>query len=93
MFSAPLGLVINEDTLGIMIPIIALIIPIVAILTKHQQQMAALMHQGQPMDERRLQELQYQIDDLRRQLAVCQAALPSPGRPQLAETPPPTPGQ
>lgn len=46
----PFGLVINEGILGVMIPIIALIIPIVAILTKHQMKMAALIH-GKTIDE------------------------------------------
>ena len=35
--------------LGVMIPIIALIIPIVAILSKHQMKMAALIH-GRTID-------------------------------------------
>ena len=35
-----------EEILPIFIPIIALIIPVVAILTKHQQKMAELMRQS-----------------------------------------------
>jgi hypothetical protein len=46
----PFGFFVNEGTLGVMIPIIALIIPIVAILTKHQMKMAALIH-GKTIDE------------------------------------------
>ena len=40
----------GPDQLGVLIPIIALIIPVVAILTKHQMKMAALIH-GRTIDE------------------------------------------
>lgn len=36
----------SADTLALLIPITALMIPIVAILTKHQQQMAEMYHRG-----------------------------------------------
>ncbi len=40
-----------EDVLPFAIPIIIFMIPIIAILTRHQQRMAELMHQRQPVDD------------------------------------------
>ncbi len=42
--------VFDPSMLGVLIPIIALIIPIVAILTKHQMNMAQIIH-GRPLNE------------------------------------------
>jgi len=42
--------VFDAGTLGVFIPIVALIIPIVAILTKHQMNMAQIIH-GRPLNE------------------------------------------
>ena len=38
------GQLIGPDTLALMIPIVGIMIPIVAILTKHQQRMAEIIH-------------------------------------------------
>lgn len=43
----PLAELFDAGTLALLIPIIALTVPIVAILTKHQQRMAELIHGGQ----------------------------------------------
>ena len=40
----------GPETIGVLIPIFALIIPIVAILTKHQMNMAQIIH-GRPLNE------------------------------------------
>ena len=40
----------GPDELGVLIPIIALLIPIVVILTRHQMRMAALIH-GRTIDQ------------------------------------------
>jgi hypothetical protein len=37
---------LSTSQLGVLIPIIALCIPIVAILVKHQREMAEIMHRG-----------------------------------------------
>ena len=41
---------LSEGQLGVMIPIVALLIPIVVILTKHQTKMAAIIH-GRAIDQ------------------------------------------
>ena len=40
----PIAAFPGPDQLGVLIPIVALLIPIVAILTKHQIKMAAIIH-------------------------------------------------
>jgi hypothetical protein len=45
----PMPLASMEGTIGVLIPVFALLIPIVAILTKHQMKMAALIH-GRTVD-------------------------------------------
>lgn len=69
-----------EGILGVMIPVIALIIPIVAILTKHQMNMAQIIHgrplneanQGVPIlnDQSQLQEEVRQLRELMHQQAI-----------------------
>ena len=53
-----------ENILGIMIPIIALTIPIVAILVSHQQKMAQMIH-GSPEGNNQLGQ---QLHDLQQEL-------------------------
>lgn len=89
----------NEGTIALMIPIIALVIPIVAILTKHQKEMAALLNSPQPQqlqqgNPAQTAEMQRQIEELKRQLAIVQSQLPTPqGLNALNVAPPSVPGQ
>ena len=65
------------------IPFIAVMsIPIVAILTRHQREMAKLLNHGAP-DQQVLADMQRQINDLRTQLAATQAMLPQLVQSQL----------
>lgn len=87
----------EPETLGIMIPIVALLIPIVAILTRHQRSMAELIHgshhaqQGQAASAE-LQALRAEVSALREtvnMMIVQRDGLPSNGlNPQLGNTPP-----
>lgn len=71
----------NPDTLALLVPIIALVIPIVAILTKHQREMANLLHVRQ-MEALQLQQsggtevasLRQEVSDLR-QLVMQQTMM------------------
>jgi hypothetical protein len=63
-----------DDIIGVMIPIFALMIPIVVILTRHQQKMAELMH-GQYQNQlpnAETDELRRQVSELR-QLVMQQS--------------------
>jgi hypothetical protein len=44
--SLPIAFDLGPETFGLAVPIIIFLIPIVAILTKHQQKMAEIMHSG-----------------------------------------------
>ena len=46
----PIAAFPGPDQLGVLIPIVALIIPIVVVLTKHQLRMAAIIH-GRTVDQ------------------------------------------
>ena len=76
-----------EGVMALMIPILGLSIPIVAILTKHQRDMAQLLHGGGGVQQA-LADLQQQVNDLRMQLAATQAQLPSNTRSALPPDPP-----
>lgn len=66
----------NPAILGVMIPIIALLIPIVAIFTKHQKDMAMLMRDNQnqgmnnvmPQVMHELQALRAEVSTMKQQL-------------------------
>jgi len=67
---------LNPATLGVMIPIIAMMIPIVAILSKHQREMALMMRQDQsngmnnvlPQIMHELQSLRSEVTSMKQQL-------------------------
>jgi len=67
---------LNPATLGVMIPIIAMMIPIVAILSKHQREMALMMRQDQsnglnsvlPQIMHELQSLRAEVTSMKQQL-------------------------
>lgn len=55
-----------EDLLGVLIGLVALLIPIVAILTRHQQRMAELLRGSQPqLQNDQVEQLRREISDLR----------------------------
>ncbi|MEQ1821006.1 MAG: hypothetical protein ABL949_00680 [Fimbriimonadaceae bacterium] len=54
----------NPEIIAVMIPIVALFIPIVVVLTKHQQRMAELIHGGQK-DNQQFAILHYEIQELK----------------------------
>lgn len=55
------------ENVAIMIPILALLIPVVAILTKHQQRMAELIHGGEQnrQSSQEMHALRHEIAELR----------------------------
>ncbi|CAN1515775.1 hypothetical protein MCEMSE15_00928 [Fimbriimonadaceae bacterium] len=55
------------ENVAIMIPILALLIPVVAILTKHQQRMAELIHGGEQnrQSSQEMLALRHEIAELR----------------------------
>jgi hypothetical protein len=57
----------GPDTLAIFIPIVALMIPIVAILTKHQRAMAEMIYSKslQPQFNPEVQALRQEVQDLK----------------------------
>ncbi len=56
-----------------LIPITALMIPIVAILTQHQRRMAEIMHQNRPQSQHEIAELRREVSQLKE--IVTQQAL------------------
>jgi hypothetical protein len=60
----PMAAFFEPASLGIMIPIICMLIPIVAILTRHQQRMAEIIHANRPQNTPDRAE----IDSLRREI-------------------------
>jgi hypothetical protein len=75
----------NPPVIALMIPVIALMIPIVAILTRHQRDMALLVHGNQLPQDGRVEDLQRQVNELR-QLAAQQAYMLDDLRKQLPST-------
>jgi guanylate kinase len=75
--------------LGIMIPIIALCIPIVAILTAHQRKMAELIHsrQGENVDalRGRLAQMEMEMQEMRDRVNTAAIANDRPQRPAPIE--------
>lgn len=66
----------SPGVIALMIPLVIFSIPIVALLAWHQQRMAVLLqHKG--IDPLEFQQLQFRVEELSRQLAICQAALPA----------------
>lgn len=83
-----------EELIGIIGTVMALGIPIVAILTSHQRKMAEILNPNRSeMQGQMAGELQRQINELRQQIAVLQAQLPQPTVSQTYShlQPPPTP--
>ncbi len=65
-----LGFIIDAGMLGVCIPIVALMIPIVAILVNHQQRMATIIHgsQAQNVNDPKIDALQEQVSQLQQQM-------------------------
>ena len=87
----------EPETLFILIPIVALLIPIVSILTRHQRSMAELIHGSHHAQQSQAaaaetQELRAEMASLRESvntMIVQRDGLPSNGlNPQLGNTPP-----
>lgn len=87
---------LEPETLGVMIPIVALLIPIVAILTRHQRSMAELIHGSHHAQQNQaaaseIQALRAEMASLRESvntMIVMRDGLPSNGlNPQLGNTP------
>lgn len=92
----------EPETLGIMIPIVALLIPIVAILTRHQRSMAELIHGSHHAQQNQaaaaeIQALRAEMASLRESvnmMIVNRDGLPSSSlNPQLGNTPPAFPAE
>jgi hypothetical protein len=76
--------------IGVMIPVIALMIPVVAILTRHQQQMATIIHRSQPaLPSAEIEALRQEIQSLKE--IVHQQAIALDGPVRLSASPPPAP--
>ncbi len=72
MFHPPFAQFPGPETLGVLVPIVIFMIPIVAILTSHQRKMAELMRPtGGQIDQR----LGYEIETMRRELAEVKTLL------------------
>ena len=56
---------LDPATLGVLVPIFALAIPIVAILTAHQRRMAEIIHSRQPVNNMEVDALRQEIQQLR----------------------------
>lgn len=70
------GLMQFVPVLGVMIPIVALLIPIVAILTRHQRQMAEIIHgRNAAALEAEVTSLQEELRGLKSQLRERDLAL------------------
>lgn len=55
----------NPESVAVLIPIVALMIPIVIVLTRHQQKMAELFHQRQTPQPMEIEMLRREVADLR----------------------------
>jgi hypothetical protein len=51
--------------MALMIPILALTIPIVVVLTNHQRKMAEILHQNKPLPSGELEAIRQELRDLR----------------------------
>lgn len=72
----PIVAFLSPDQMALMIPITALIIPIVAILTKHQRDMAVMYHTNhQQGSNAEVDALRRQVEDLRQMVAQQTLAL------------------
>ena len=72
-----LAAIIDESTLALAIPLLALLIPIVVILSKHQQKMAMIIH-GQahfPELENEVRALRHELQQLQYQMGQQNLAL------------------
>ena len=63
----PLAAIFDSDTIWILIPLTALLIPIVAVLVKHQQTMAQIVHGGGRQME--MDQLRSELEMVKQQLA------------------------
>ena len=54
--------------MGVMIPIIAMMIPIVVIFTNHQRKMAEIIHQGNRVQPGELEAIRHELQALRTQM-------------------------
>jgi hypothetical protein len=64
----PLADFFEPGTLALMIPIIALIIPIVVILTGHQRKMAEIIHKGNSLPQNDLESIKQELTSMRMQM-------------------------
>lgn len=82
---------LGPETLALFIPILALTIPIVAILVSHQQKMAQIIHNGQGRSDQVTSEIQALRDEVRslREI-VHQQTIALDSAVNLRSTPPPT---
>jgi hypothetical protein len=55
----------DAGIIALMIPILALTIPIVVILTNHQRKMAEIMHSSQPLPSGELDAIRQELQQLR----------------------------
>lgn len=75
---------LGPEQLAIFIPIIIFMIPIVAILTKHQQKMAEILHSRPQVPNEEILALRREVADLRQ--LVHQQAIALDGRPPAVPT-------
>ena len=78
------------EALPLMIPIIALMIPVVKVFTNHQQKMAEIVNRSS-LDEQQIATLRQEVTDLKsllHQQTIRIDALASGGAPALASPPP-----
>ena len=72
--SLPLAFDVTLDNLGLLIPIVAIVvpmlIPIVAILTKHQHRMAMLYRENSSVDRATMTEIQAMREEMRQLRAL-----------------------
>jgi|SRR5579885_2732283 len=67
-FFPPLSGLDLPGTIAVMIPIVALLIPIIRTLTRHQQQMAEIIHSRQGAPAAELEAIRQELQSLRMQM-------------------------
>ncbi|MDR3692356.1 MAG: hypothetical protein P4L46_23435 [Fimbriimonas sp.] len=64
----PLADLFSPETLAVMIPVVLACIPIVAILTKHQQKMAEIIHGSGKRHEAEVAQLRNEVYELKQMI-------------------------
>lgn len=80
----------GPDTLALLIPIVAVMIPIIALLTAHQRKMAEIIHSNNPAQNAEVDALRQEVRELRTLVNQQTISLDDMRRSQIAAAPPQT---